>query len=160
VTEYKIPSASALGANTIATASFHDSYLAPLTRPKLGIVEIYFALFGHTPRWMKLLLIVRNAAAPLAGLEAPTVAEIIKPDVRENYSVGDKIGRGRFSSLATMKLSRAATTSTSTSGYRFSKRFTAMPPAPSSRRSAPFITFSAKSTCSSLFRFTAMACGH
>ncbi len=37
-------------------------------------------------------MIVRNAAAKLAGLEAPTVTEIIRPKIRGSYSVGDKIG--------------------------------------------------------------------
>ena len=41
---------------------------------------------------MKLLLIVRNAAARLVGLEAPTVDEIMKPRMRDTYSVGEKIG--------------------------------------------------------------------
>jgi hypothetical protein len=64
----------------------------PLARRGLTIVEIFFALFGHTPRWMKALLITRNAIARRFGLEAPTVAEILKPTVRASYSVGDKIG--------------------------------------------------------------------
>ena len=64
----------------------------PLVRPELTIVEIFFALFGHTPRWMKALLITRNAIARCFGLEAPTVAEIIRPAVRTSYGVGDKIG--------------------------------------------------------------------
>ncbi len=41
---------------------------------------------------MKLLLVARNAAATLFGLEAPTVAEIMKPAVRSEYRVGEKIG--------------------------------------------------------------------
>lgn len=41
---------------------------------------------------MKLLLIVRNAAARLMGMEAPTVAEIIKPEARDSYRVGEKSG--------------------------------------------------------------------
>src|SRR5450631_2366180 len=92
ISECEIPSGSALSREMIENAYFHDSYSAPLTRPDLGIVEVFFALFGHTPGWMKLLLIVRNAAARLAGLEAPTVAEIMQPTVREKYGVGDKIG--------------------------------------------------------------------
>jgi hypothetical protein len=71
---------------------FHDSWRAPLTRRDPGIVDIFFAVFGHSPLWVKVLLIVRNAIARLAGLEAPTVAEIIKPDIRNDYSVGEKIG--------------------------------------------------------------------
>jgi hypothetical protein len=92
VVECDVPSGSALSPDLISNAHFHDSYRAPLARPELGIVDVFFALFGHTPLWMKSLLIVRNAAARLVGLEAPTVAEIMQPKVRETYSVGEKIG--------------------------------------------------------------------
>jgi len=92
VIECDVPSGSALSRELIGNAHFHDSYRAPLARPELGIVDIFFALFGHTPLWMKLLLIVRNAAARLFGLEVPTVGEIMKPIVRNEYCVGGKIG--------------------------------------------------------------------
>jgi uncharacterized protein DUF2867 len=92
VIECDVPSTSALSRELIANADFHDCYRAPLARPELGIIEIFFALFGHTPLWMKLLLIARNAAARLAGLEVPTVGEIMKPTVRREYCVGEKIG--------------------------------------------------------------------
>jgi hypothetical protein len=92
VIECDVPASSALSRDLIRTAYFHDSYRVPLARPGLSIVEIFFALFGHTPRWMKALLITRNAVARWCGLEAPTVAEILTPAVCANYSVGDKIG--------------------------------------------------------------------
>jgi hypothetical protein len=92
VVECDVPSGSALSRDLIRNAYFHDSYRARLARPELGIVDIFFALFGHAPLWMKLLLIVRNAAARLVGLEAPTVAEIMQPKVQKAYGVGDKIG--------------------------------------------------------------------
>src|SRR5260221_8311361 len=92
VVECDVPTSSGLNRDLIRSAYFHDSYRVPLARPGLSIVEIFFALFGHTPRWMKALLIVRNAVARWCGLEAPTVAEMLKPAVRENYNVGDKIG--------------------------------------------------------------------
>ena len=92
VIECEVPSSSALSRDMIGNAHFHDSYRAPLARPELGVVEIFFALFGHTPLWMKLLLVARNAAATLFGLEAPTVAEIMKPVVRSEYRAGEKIG--------------------------------------------------------------------
>ena len=92
IIECDVPTSSALGRDLIRSAYFHDSYRVPLARPGLSIVEIFFALFGHTPGWMKALLIVRNAVARWCGLEAPTVAEILKPALRENYDVGDKIG--------------------------------------------------------------------
>ena len=92
VIECDVPSCSALSRDLIRDAYFHDSYRAPLARPELGIVDVFFALFGHTPIWMKILLIVRNAAARACGLEAPSVGEIMKSTVRSEYRVGEKIG--------------------------------------------------------------------
>jgi hypothetical protein len=92
VIECDVPSTSALSRDLIASSYFHDSYRVPLARAELGIVDIFFAVFGHTPLWTKVLLIVRNAIAKLVGLEAPTVAEILNSDIRSDYSVGEKIG--------------------------------------------------------------------
>jgi hypothetical protein len=92
VIECDVPSTSALDRDLIDNCYFHDSWRAPLTRRDLGIVDIFFAVFGHSPLWAKVLLIVRNAIARLSGLEAPTVAEIMKPEIRSHYSVGEKIG--------------------------------------------------------------------
>jgi hypothetical protein len=92
VTECDVPSSSALSRDLIRNAYFRDSYRVTLAHPGLGIVEIFFALFGHTPFWMKSLLIVRNAVARLFGLEAPSVGEIMGPAIRSAYRVGDKIG--------------------------------------------------------------------
>ena len=92
VIECDLPPGSALSREMIGNAYFHDSYRAPLTREGLGIVEVFFALFGHRPIWLKLILIVRNAAARVFGLEAPTVNEIMKSTVLSEYRVGDKIG--------------------------------------------------------------------
>jgi hypothetical protein len=41
---------------------------------------------------MKLLLIVRNKLASLAGLDTPTASEILHVEVRDRYHVGGKIG--------------------------------------------------------------------
>jgi len=92
VIECDVPTSSALGPDLIRSAYFHDSYRVPLLRPGLSIVDIFFALFGHTPRWMKAMLMTRNAVARWCGLEAPTAAEILNPTKRASYNVGDKIG--------------------------------------------------------------------
>jgi len=92
VSECEIPSSSILGRDAINGAHFHDCYRAPLARLDLGIVDIFFAVFGHHPLWIKLLLVVRNAAAKRTGLETPTVADIMSPEIRTCYRVGDKIG--------------------------------------------------------------------
>jgi hypothetical protein len=57
VIECDVPSSSALSRDLIENADYRDSYRVPLARSELGIVEIFFALFGHTPLWMKLLLV-------------------------------------------------------------------------------------------------------
>jgi hypothetical protein len=92
VIECDVPAASALDRGLVANCDFHDSYRVPLSHPGLGMADIFFAVFGHTPFWMKAMLVVRNALARLAGLEAPTVTEIMKPQVRDTYRAGDKIG--------------------------------------------------------------------
>lgn len=92
VIECDVPASSALDRKLIGGCDFRDSYRVPLTHPDLGMADIFFAVFGHTPRWMKAMLIVRNALARLAGLEAPTVAEIMKPEAKAAYRIGDKIG--------------------------------------------------------------------
>ena len=92
VIECDVPTSSALDRTLVGNSDFRDSYRVPLSRPDLGMAEIFFAVFGHTPLWMKAMLIVRNALARLVGLEVPTAAEIMKPEVRATYRVGDKIG--------------------------------------------------------------------
>jgi hypothetical protein len=92
VIECDVPSSSMLDRGVVEKAYFRDSYRVALARPELSMVDIFFALFGHTPRWMKALLITRNAIARCFGLQAPTVAEILTPTMRPTYSVGDKIG--------------------------------------------------------------------
>ena len=87
-----IPAGSALSRDVVEAAYFHDSYRAPLAREELGIIPIYVALFGHSPLFVKLLLIARNAVARLAGLEVPAMRDIMNFEVRESYRIGDKIG--------------------------------------------------------------------
>ena len=92
VNECEIPAGSMLTRDLNGKSTFQDCYRMPLARPELGIADIFAALFGHKPWWVKGLLIARNAAAKLAGLEAPTVAEIMHPIFKADYRVGEKIG--------------------------------------------------------------------
>ena len=92
VVECDVPSGSALSRELIERAHFRDSYRAPLSRTELGIVDIFFGIFAHHPLWMKLLLIVRNKVASLAGLDAPTASEILHVEMKNRYAVGEKIG--------------------------------------------------------------------
>ena len=92
VVECDVPFDSMLCRELIERAYFHDSYRVPLSRRELGIVDIFFGIFGHHPLWMKLLLIVRNKVASLAGLDAPTTSEILHVEIKDRYVVGEKIG--------------------------------------------------------------------
>jgi Protein of unknown function (DUF2867) len=92
VVECDIPSGSLLSREVIEHAYFRDSYRTPLSRVELDIVNIFFGIFAHHPLWMKLLLIVRNKLASLAGLDAPTASETFHVKVKDRYVVGDRIG--------------------------------------------------------------------
>ncbi len=92
VVECDVPSGSMLSRELIERAYFRDSYRAPLSRNELGIADIFFGIFAHHPRWMTLLLIVRNKVAALAGLDAPTTSEILHVEIKDRYVVGERIG--------------------------------------------------------------------
>ena len=87
-----VPSGSMLSRELIERAYFRDSYRAPLSHGELGIVDIFYGIFAHHPLWMKLLLIVRNKVAVVAGVDAPTASEILHPEIKDSHSVGEKIG--------------------------------------------------------------------
>ncbi len=92
VVECGVPAESALGKNLIERASFRDAYRAPLGYSDLGVVEIFHGVFAHRPAWMNVILIARNKAAALIGLEVPTNSEILDAERRDTYAVGEKIG--------------------------------------------------------------------
>ena len=92
VEECEIPSLSVLDRRLVEAAFFRDSYRTPLTHAQASVVEIFFGVFGHHPLWMKSILIARNRIASLCGLDAATSAEIMKPEMKNSYKVGDKIG--------------------------------------------------------------------
>ena len=92
VIECDVPSSSMLDRDLIGRCYFQDSYRKRLSRTDLGMADIFFAVFGHKPLWIKWMLVARNAVAGLTGLEVPTVAEIMNPEFKCAYRVGEKIG--------------------------------------------------------------------
>ena len=92
VIECDVPPTSMLSREFIERAYFRDAYRAPLSRRELSIVDVFFGIFAHRPLWMKLLLIVRNKVASLAGLDAPAASEILHVEIKDRYVVGEKIG--------------------------------------------------------------------
>ena len=75
-----------------ASASFRDAWEVPLRQPEAAVVTLFAAIFGHRPRWMQRVMLVRNRVAALAGLEVPSAAEITHPTFHASYRVGQKIG--------------------------------------------------------------------
>src|SRR6185312_3163058 len=104
VVECDISATSVLDRRLIEAAYFRDSYSAPLSRPQVGIVDIFLAIFAHHPTWMKIALIVRHRLASLCGLDAPSSREVIKFDVKTSYEIGDKIGVWPIFSLSETEL--------------------------------------------------------
>lgn len=92
VVECDVPSGSMLSRELIERAYFRDSFRVSLNREDLSVTDMFLAIFSHHPLWMKLLLIARNKAASLAGLDTPTASEILHPDIKDRYVVGEKIG--------------------------------------------------------------------
>ena len=88
-----IPLTSLLGRTLIDSAYFKDAYCTSLNRPDTRMTAIFFSIFGHHPWWMNKALIARNRLASLAGLEVATAAEVTHIEVKDNYKVGEKIGR-------------------------------------------------------------------
>lgn len=92
LSEGPIPQESALGRREIESAWFSDSYQTGLTKPTMGVIDLFEAVFGHHPRWLRTLLIVRNRLAALAGLEVAPDDMIRSFKRKSNYVVGDVIG--------------------------------------------------------------------
>jgi hypothetical protein len=92
VVECDVPAGGALGRELIERADFRDAYRVPLCRSDLAVVDIFLGIFAHRPAWMTLMLIARNKAAALAGLETPTTSEVMTLEKRDRYAIGEKIG--------------------------------------------------------------------
>lgn len=90
--ERPVPAESALDRRDVETAWFSDSYQANLSNPSLSVVDLFEAVLGHHPRWLGMLLAVRNRIASWAGLEVPPKAAIRRFERKPDYAVGDIIG--------------------------------------------------------------------
>jgi Protein of unknown function (DUF2867) len=104
IEECDVPLLSVLDRRLIKAAFFHDSYRAPLTSSQASVIKIFFAIFGHHPLWMKRILIARYRIGSLCGLDAAIASEIMNPEVKRCYNVGDKIGPWPIFSLTENEL--------------------------------------------------------
>jgi hypothetical protein len=92
ISEGPVPEESALDRRDVETAWFSDSYRADISDPSKSVVDLFEAVLGHHPRWMRALLIARNRIVVLAGLDVAREEMIRRFDRKSAYAVGDVIG--------------------------------------------------------------------
>ena len=88
-----IPRSSALQPDVVGAAYYWDAYRAPLRSPPAGVVDLFFAVFGHHPRWMRRALRVRNRFVRSLGLPVAAGSDEFDATRLDHYNVGDSIGR-------------------------------------------------------------------
>lgn len=88
----EIPVISILNRHSVDAAFFRDSYSIPMANADNRMTTIFFAIFGHLPKWIKAALIARNRIAAQFELEVPQDSEILNPTEKDAYQVGDTIG--------------------------------------------------------------------
>ena len=87
-----VPKGTAIDRKVVDGAFFCDAYRATLTKPDASVIDIFFGVFGHHPAWMKQVLILRNRLAAAAGLATAADVDILHPQRRTHYQLGDLIG--------------------------------------------------------------------
>lgn len=87
-----LPVDTAIDQELVEGAFFTDSYRVPLTHGDPSVVDIFFAVFGHHPAWLKALLLLRHRVGAWFGLKAASTAEVLTPTRAESYRVGQNIG--------------------------------------------------------------------
>jgi hypothetical protein len=87
-----LPVDTALEREFVEAAFFTDSYRVPLAHGDPGVVDIFFAVFGHHPTPLKAVLLLRHRVGAWFGLKAASTAEVLTPTRAESYRVGQNIG--------------------------------------------------------------------
>jgi len=86
------PPQSVLMPGMVHAAYYRDSYRAGAVRVDITVCDAFHAIFMHRPTWMKLIMLIRNYLMSLFGVAVPASAEIMRPRMRSDYQVGEKIG--------------------------------------------------------------------
>jgi hypothetical protein len=92
VARCSLPANTVLDRELVEKAFFTDSYRVPLRHSDASVVDIFFAVFGHHPAWLKIVLLVRHRVGSLLGLNAASTAEVMRPARTASYRVGENIG--------------------------------------------------------------------
>nr|WP_316640125.1 DUF2867 domain-containing protein [uncultured Roseateles sp.] len=87
-----LPTSTAIDRELVEQAFFADSYQVSLAHSSASVVDIFFAVFGHHPPWLKTALLVRHRVGAWFGLQAASTAEVMRPARAASYRVGQHIG--------------------------------------------------------------------
>ncbi len=87
-----VPALSAL-APSIASASFHDSYVVSLPRDGRTALQLYLAMASSTPAWVDGLMRTRNRVVSRVGLkDLGTLGEFDPKQPLASYTPGQRVG--------------------------------------------------------------------
>lgn len=92
VADCPLPPQTAIDPRLVAGAAFVDAQQVALRRGSATTVDLFFAVFGHHPAWLKALLLLRHRVGAWCGLQGAATAEIVSPRRAARYSVGQRIG--------------------------------------------------------------------
>jgi hypothetical protein len=92
VTACTLPADTVLDREFVDGAFFSDSYRVALRRGESSVVDIFFAVFGHHPTWLKVILLVRHRVGSWFGLKAASTAQVMDPTRSPSYRIGENIG--------------------------------------------------------------------
>jgi hypothetical protein len=87
-----LPIDTTIDRELLEEAFFTDSYQISLTHYSASVVDIFFAVFGHHPVWLKALLLVRHRVGAWLGLQVASTVEVMSPSRAASYRVGQHIG--------------------------------------------------------------------
>jgi hypothetical protein len=92
VSKIAVPPASAI-VRELPGAYFYDCYAVSLLSAGGSALEIYLKAVGNTPRWVNVLMALRNWAVALVGLKNLGQLAALTPDKpASSYRVGDRVG--------------------------------------------------------------------
>ena len=94
VKEVPLPVASQVR-RTLRRVHFCDAYEARLSHPALSVEQLYRAVFGHTPRWVRALMHMRGRLVAAFGLWHPD-RDLLRGHTdglaRARFEVGQRFG--------------------------------------------------------------------
>jgi hypothetical protein len=92
VARCQLPADTAVEPALLANAFFTDAYRVDLRRGDASVVDIFFAVFGHHPFWLKAILLARHRVGAWFGLEGASALAVMRPVRAPAYRVGEDIG--------------------------------------------------------------------